>query len=98
MLFSVRVTISGNNRMLNICDAPLLGKELSKNDLTIKINRNYYGERVVEKNEARDLLKTHSIINMIGKETVSMCIDLGIGSKQGVKEINDVPFLLVFKM
>ena len=98
MLFSVRVASNGSNRMLNICDAPLLGKELSKDDLTIKINRNYYGERVVEKNEARDLLKTHSIINMIGKETVSMCIDLGIGSKQGVKEINEVPFLLVFKM
>ncbi len=98
MLFSVRVATNGNNRMLNICDAPLLGKELSKDDLTIKINRNYYGERVVEKNEAMNLMKSHSIINMVGKETVSMCIDLGIGSKQGVKEINDVPFLLVFKM
>jgi len=78
--------------MLNICDASLLGKELSKGDLTIKINRNYYGERVVEKNEAVDLLKSYSIINMVGKETVSMSIDLGIGSKQGVKEINQVPF------
>ena len=98
MLFSVRVASSGNNRMLNICDAPLLGKELSEDDLTIKINRNYYGERVVEKNEAINLLKIHSIINMVGKETISLCIDLGIGSKQGVKEIDDVPFLLVFKM
>jgi len=98
MLFSVRVATNGNNRMLNICDAPLLGKELSKDDLTIKIHRNYYGERVVEKNEAIDLLKTYSIINMVGKETISMCIDLGIGSKQGIKEIDDVPFLLVFKM
>jgi len=98
MLFSVRVSNYRDNRMLNICDASLLGKELSKGDLTIKINRNYYGERVVEKNEALDLLKSYSIINMVGKETVSMSIDLGIGSKQGVKEINQVPFLLVFKM
>jgi len=98
MMFSVRVASNGNNNMLNICDAPLLGKELSKDDLTIKIDRNYYGERMVEKNEAINLLKSHSIINMVGKETISLCIDLGIGSKQGVKEINDVPFLLVFKM
>jgi len=84
--------------MLNICDAPLLGKELTKDDLTIKIDRNYYGERVVEKNEAISLLKNYSIINIVGKETVSLCIDLGIGSKQGVKEIGNVPFLLVFKM
>jgi len=98
MMFSVRVSNYRDNRMLNICDASLLGKELSKGDLTIKINRNYYGERVIEKNEAVDLLKSYSIINMVGKETVSMSIDLGIGSKQGVKEINEVPFLLVFKM
>ena len=98
MLFSVRIASNGGNRMLNICDAPLLGKELTKDDLTIKIDRNYYGERVVEKNEAISLLKNYSIINIVGKETVSLCIDLGIGSKQGVKEIDNVPFLLVFKM
>jgi hypothetical protein len=35
---------------------------------------------------------------MVGKETVSLSISLGIGSSQGVKEINGVPFLLIFKM
>ncbi len=50
MLFSVRVASNGSNRMLNICDAPLLGKELYEDDVTIKININYYGELLVEKN------------------------------------------------
>ena len=35
---------------------------------------------------------------MVGKETISLSISLGIGSHQGVKEIDGVPFLIVFKM
>jgi hypothetical protein len=35
---------------------------------------------------------------MVGQETVSLSISLGIGSSQGIKKINGVPFLLIFKM
>jgi hypothetical protein len=35
---------------------------------------------------------------MVGKETVSLSMSLGIGSENGVKEINGIPFLIVFKM
>jgi len=84
--------------MLNICDSKLLGKTLTKNDLTITISRNYYGERLVDKKEAENLLKNSSIINMVGKETISLSVDLGIGTVNGVKEIDGIPFLIVFKM
>jgi len=35
---------------------------------------------------------------MVGKETISLCIKLGIGSETGIKTISDIPFLIVFKM
>ena len=98
MLFSVRVTNHQNNLMLNICDAPLLGKKIVDNKLKIHISESYYGERLVEKEEAENLLKKCSSINMVGKETISLSVDLGIGSHQGVKEIDGIPFLIVFKM
>ena len=98
MFFSVRVTNHQNNMMLNICDAPLLGKNLVKDSLTMNISKSYYGERLVEKDEAEDLLKKCSTINMVGKETVSLSVRLGIGSHQGIKEIDGVPFLIVFKI
>ena len=84
--------------MLNICDSHLLGKNVSKNDLTIKISRNYYGEKIIEKEEAITLLKSCSIINMVGKETISLSLSLGIGVQQSIKTIDSVPFLIVFKM
>jgi len=98
MQFSIRVTDYQKNTMLNICDAELLGKKIIQDELNMHISESYYGERFVDKEEAEELLKNASIINMVGKETVSLSIDLGIGSENGVKIISDIPFLIVFKM
>lgn len=98
MLFSVRVTNHQNDLMLSICDAPLLGKKLVDKKLQMHISESYYGERVVDREEAKELLKKCSSINMVGKETIDLSVGLGIGTHQGVKEIDGVPFLIVFKM
>ena len=98
MQFSVRVTEYKKNMMLNICDAELLGKKITQDELNIHISKSYYGERLVEKDEARDLLKQSSIINMVGKETISLSIELGVGSENGIKKISGIPFLIVFNM
>ena len=70
MLFSVRVTNYHDNLMLNICDAPLLGKNVVQDNFNLNISKSYYGEKTVEKAEAKDLLKKCSTINMVGKETI----------------------------
>ena len=98
MPFSVKLTDYQKNQMLNICDADLIGKEIQENELKVNISKSYYGEKIVDKNEAQTLLQNSSIINMVGKETISLSISLGIGSENGVKKINGVPFLIVFKM
>ncbi len=97
MPFAVRTVTYQQNRMLNICDADLVGRTLTKSDLTLNISRSYFAERIVEKEEAEELLKSCSIINMVGQETISLSVKIGIGSSNGVKEIDGVPFLLVFK-
>jgi len=98
MQFSVKTTNYQKQSMLNICDVELLGKKIIEGDLTMHISENYYGERFVEKDEAESLLNTSSIINMAGKETVSLALKLGIGSENAVKIISDVPFLIIFNM
>ena len=66
--------------------------------LKMHISESYYGEKLVEREEAKSLLKNSSIINMVGKETVSLSIELGIGSETGIKTISGIPFLLIFKI
>jgi len=98
MQFSVKVSNFQKNSTLNICDVELLGKTLSKDELKMNISQSYYGEKLVDKEEAKSLLQNSSIINMVGKNTVSLSIELGIGSESGIKTISDVPFLIVFKV
>ena len=98
MKFSVRASEYQKQAMLNICDAELLGEKIVEGELTMHISESYYGERIVEMEEAKSLLKGSSIINMVGKDTVSMAVDLGIGSQSGVKIISGIPFLIVFNI
>ena len=83
--------------MLNICDAELVGRTLKQNDLEIRITKSYYGDSIVDEKEAESLLRNSSIINMAGKKTIDLSIKMGIGSAKGVKEIEGIPFLIVFK-
>ena len=98
MQFSVKVSNYQKNSTLNICDAELLGKNIVQDELKMHISESYYGEKLVEKEEAKSLLKNYLIINMVGKETISLSRELGIGSETGIKTISDVPFLIVFKI
>ena len=98
MSFSVKSMINENQMTLNMCDVSLLGKEISENDVKFKVSENYYGEKLVDKEEAISLLQSSAVINMVGEESISLSTSLGIGSKNGIKKIDGIPFLIVFKM
>ncbi len=97
MAFAVRVVNQKQNRMLNICDAELVGRTVKQGDLEMNISKSYYADRVVDEAEAKTLLQNSSIINMVGKQTIDLSVQMGIGSAKGIKEIEGVPFLIVFK-
>ena len=96
MQFSVRISDYQKNIMVNMCDAELIGTDVVDGELKIHISENYYGKKIVDKDEAISLLKSASIMNLVGKETISLATSLGIGSESGVKIISDIPFLIIF--
>jgi hypothetical protein len=98
MQFSVKVTDYQKNLMLNICDIDLLGKNIVEDQLNMNISKSYYGQKIIEHEEAKHLLKNASIINMVGKDTVSLSLELGVGSESAIKLVDGIPFLIVFKM
>ena len=97
-MFSARLINHNDTLMLNICDADLLGRTLNRGNFTLKISEKYYAQKVVEKEEAKDLLRRANNINMVGKEIISLSVNMGIGSQDGVKEVDGIPFLIIFKM
>ena len=80
-----------------MCDAELVGRTLRQSDLEVKITKSYYGDRVVDEKEAESLLRNSTIINMAGRRTIDLSIKIGVGTAKSVKEIEGIPFLIVFK-
>ena len=97
-MFSARLINRGDTNMLNICDSDLLGKDIKNEKHLMHISKNFYGERLVDEDEAIELLKNTNSINMVGRNIVSLSVKEGIGVQSGVKEIDGIPFLIVLKM
>ncbi len=97
-MFSARVSSYAGRAMLNICDADLLGRELSEEGFSVKISPAYYGGKMMGSREAERMLASSSIINMAGSDIVSLSTAMGVGVRDGVRTVSGVPFLIVFKM
>ena len=97
-MFSARLVNQQKTSMLNICDYELLGKTITNHGLKIEINQTYYGKKKIDDVEAKYLLKKSTSVNMVGKQIISLSVSLGVGTLNGVKEIDGIPFLIVFKM
>lgn len=82
--------------MINICDLDLAGKEINKGDFTINISKEYFQDEEINEEEAARLLKSSSMLNLVGKNIVALALGLKLAKGNSVKVIDDVPFLMVF--
>ena len=98
MLFASKLITSSGNIILNVCDPELLDKIIKDGETEIKISSNYYNENTIDEIEEEHLLEKCTSANMVGEKTISLSIRLGVGSEAGVRRIDGVPFLIIFKM
>lgn len=90
-----RIKYQGTN-MINICDLDLVGKVINKDDFEINISKEYFQDEEINEVEAASLLKSSSMLNLVGKNIVSLALGLKLAKENSVKVIEDVPFLMVF--
>ena len=98
MLFASKLISSSGNTILNICDHDLLDKIIKDGKTEIKISSDYYKENIIDEVEAKNLLVKCTSANMVGEKIISLSLKLGVGSEAGVRLIDGIPFLLIFKM
>lgn len=84
-------------QMVNICDLTLIGKEINQGDYNISISRDYFYSEEITKEDAIKILKSSSIINLVGKDIVDLALSLNLAKKNSVKTIENIPFLMIFK-
>ncbi len=84
-------------QMINICDLNLIGKEINQGDFNISISKDYFYSEEITKEDAIKVLKSSSIINLVGKDIVDLALSLNLAKRNSVKIIENVPFLMIFK-
>jgi len=95
--FSVRTTEYRGAVLANICDEELVGRTVAEGKLKMHISKDFYAGEVVEKGEALRLIRTCAIVNLAGRRSVSLAVDNQIGAREAVREVEDVPFLMIYK-
>jgi uncharacterized protein len=94
---SVRSLTWKDTTLINICDHSLIGKTLSEGKLKMHISPDYFGGKIVDHSEALKMMKDSSIINLAGTKAVEIAVSNNLGSKEAIRFIQGVPFLMIYK-
>jgi hypothetical protein len=83
--------------LVNICDEEILGTTVKGNQVDMAISREYFGGDKVNEDEAINLVKSSSIVNLAGSRIVSKVVDANLASGRSVKQVGNVSFLMIYK-
>ena len=82
-----------------ICDSDLIGKMFEEGIKVLEVRETFY--RGDEKSEQeiieimQDLAKEDATFNIVGKKACNCALKAGIISKEGIKQVQGVPFALI---
>ncbi len=92
----VKIHESEKAKIIAVCDEDLIGKEFEEGNLYIKISESFFKGEKKNKEEVKKILKDANNINFVGKESVSIAIELGFVDKKNVLKIKGVPHAQYF--
>ena len=95
--FSVRTADYKGTILVNICDEELVGRTVTEGALKVHLSKEFYSGEVVDGGEALRLIRTSSIVNLAGSRSVSLAVENDLGAPEAVREIEEVPFLMIYK-
>jgi hypothetical protein len=77
--------------ILAVCDSNLIGKKFEEKGLQLDLCSDFYkGEEKTEQ-EICDLFKQAYIVNLVGKESISLALKEEIIEKENIIKIKNVP-------
>lgn len=96
-IYALRKIKYQETQMINMCDLDILGKKIQQGDFMINISKEYYYSEEITIKEAIELLKSSSIMNLVGQGIVDLALSLNLAKRNSVKTIENIPFLMIFR-
>jgi hypothetical protein len=94
----IKVRKIGNNVLLSICDAEILGKTLREGKIVFRVTEEFYKGAEVELEEAIAMIENSTIVNMIGKNIVQKAIEKGYVHPEAILNIEGIPHAQIVKL
>jgi hypothetical protein len=88
----------GNNVLLAMCDAEILGKTLCEGRIVFHVKEEFYKGARVSIEEAIAMIKNSTIVNMIGQNVVQKAIEKGYVHPEAVLNIEGIPHAQIVKV
>ncbi|MEM3791364.1 MAG: DUF424 family protein [Candidatus Micrarchaeaceae archaeon] len=89
-------------KILAMCDSDLIGRVLKDEEIEIDLDkyRNFYIGKEMSEEEASDFVENSDLLtaNVVGKESTSVFVKLGIAKKVDIRTVNGVPYLHIYKI
>ena len=94
----VNLRRSGKFIVLAMCDCELLGKVLREGKIVFEVREDFYKGHRVTVEEAIELCKQSTIVNMVGQCIVDKAVEEGLIHPEAILKINGVPHAQIVKM
>jgi len=98
MEVSINIIKQGKHVLIAACDLDLLGKTLKFGKLDFRISQSFYGGFNVSVDEAIDLIKQGTTVNIIGSVLVKKAIEEGVIHPKAVIEISGIPHAQIVRL
>jgi len=94
----VKLKKVNRNVLLAICDCEILGKTLREGKIVFQVKDEFYNGGRVTLEEAIDMIKNSTIVNMVGKKCVEKAIEKGYVHPEAVLNIEGIPHAQIVKL
>ncbi|AEM39811.1 hypothetical protein Pyrfu_1958 [Pyrolobus fumarii 1A] len=97
-LVYMKVFEVNGEKLVAICDEEVLGARLKEDKITLYVDPNFYGERLVPLSVALEEAKTATLLNLVGENIVNAAVREGLVHPQAILRVQGVPHAQVIRM
>lgn len=88
----------GHYVLLATCDAELVGKVLREGKIVFEVREDFYKGKKVSVDEAIDLMRHSTVVNMVGKCIVEKALEKGMIHPEAILKISGIPHAQIVKL
>ncbi|MBI5228218.1 DUF424 family protein [Candidatus Micrarchaeota archaeon] len=87
-------------KIVAVCDEELIGKVLEDKNhfMDLDKHRNFYIGEKVNAEKVKEALKNFGSVNLVGKNSVKVALDMSLVTKEEVIYINRIPHIQIYNI